>query len=445
MDVANRPDNHRGLMTLGQVLDRINTTLEVRPSLCEHETSTDRGLWAISVYRSLDLLSPSNRPSRAAILKTLRYFARRGSITAPVARSTWRRIYELACYCAHDPDWISANGPIMGASNATLEDLWGVQNPRRILRELARWGFIVPHQPKANGHRSYKRTKKGPQGSGWSLAALLVLHECLEEMRVEEERQRELFRQLPRAIAGTMRACISKLGAMPEDDIDRRSYESRIASLRHELASHARHDLERLLTHRAESLELEDAITKSLEAYASTSNAHTVSTQTDENVHLQYKRESRNPVSSGSAENAVSPDMVCIVAGERTNGPHADIDPYGIKTCGFTWSEAKHLFPFQADLIDLGNVPDHEKAPALARLVGVKRSELASAELSLGSIPTALCVMIAGQMQADGMLQKPASAYLRGMVAKARTNSLNLGHTVFARRKMMQPRYPATN
>lgn len=110
-------------------------------------------------------------------------------------------------------------------------------------------------------------------------------------------------------------------------------------------------------------------------------------------------------------------------------------DAFGIVRSGFTWSEAPHLFPFHAGMIDIARGPVNGTVEVLARLIGVSAVTAASAERRIGRDAATICLLMTGQHHADGMILKTPEAYLRGIIRKAGAGELNIGHSLFGRRE----------
>jgi hypothetical protein len=110
-------------------------------------------------------------------------------------------------------------------------------------------------------------------------------------------------------------------------------------------------------------------------------------------------------------------------------------DVFGIVRSGFTWSEAPHLFPFHAGMIDIARGPVNGTVEVLARLVGVSTMTAVSAERQIGRDAATICLLMTGQHHADGMILKTPEAYLRGIIRKAGSGELNIGHSLFGRRE----------
>ena len=218
----NPPERSEGLTSGGALpfsglLRHIQAEPDGAWEILKLSNAAQRAQWAASVYvclRNIDRTSELSKGKviRERVLTALRYLARRGSVTHPVSKALWNKLYVLTTMCAHEPDWSSAAGPLMGASNKTLEDSWGVSNARRSLRDLAQWGFVIPFCPKGNGHRSYKKTKDGPVGAGWSLAPLRLLVDALEVIAGREEQLRQLRLEVPdriKSAIGATRALVN--------------------------------------------------------------------------------------------------------------------------------------------------------------------------------------------------------------------------------------------
>jgi replication initiation protein RepC len=122
---------------------------------------------------------------------------------------------------------------------------------------------------------------------------------------------------------------------------------------------------------------------------------------------------------------------VAILHGSFQDSGQTDV--FGIVRSGFIWSEAPHLFPFHAGMIEIGRGPVNGTVETLARLIGVSTMTAASAERQIGRDAATICLVMTGQHHADGMILKTPEAYLRGLIRKAAAGELNIGHSLFGR------------
>lgn len=420
---------------LVKLADRLPTEI---PELL---TPADRSRWAALVYSSLrnaaNNLETPNKPLRARLLCALNYLAKRGSVTHPITRNTWGKLYELCLMCAHEQDWSAPAGPVMGASNKTLEDRWNIQNARRVLRELARWGMIIPFCAKGNGHRSYRRTASGPIGSGWSLAPLRILVKSIEDLVQTEEHLRMKRIELPRRTTDALRSASTLLRSVTDCSWANEA-EQKLGMLRAQRDQLRNADIAELqaICSDAEDflLEVEQLLQSAIRC---PDFADESSTRPDDTVHYQYNDSTNQGESSSSAEEEYAHDGRSLPASRSlgdTSKPGFE-DPYGIIRSGFSWRETSWLFPFTHDLINLRHGPTRSTPHELARLIGVSNNIADASVAALGIAATTLCLLITGQLVAESKIHKSADAYMRGIVRKAADGDLNIGHTVFARRR----------
>lgn len=436
-----------GARPLSGLLPRLRLDTDATWEIPELANSAERAKWAANVYvclrsSSMDAGLSEARAIRDRVVVALRYLAKRGSVTHPVSKGLWNKLYLLTTMCAHEPDWSSPSGPVMGASNKTLEDRWNVSNARRILRDLAGWGFIIPFCPKGNGHRSYKKTKDGPVGAGWSLAPLRLLVGTLEAIVEREEHLRLLRLEIPdriKSAIGAIRALVSPF----KDSCEWAA----VASKRLEALCKQRDRTNRGALSALEAC-LEDALSllQDVEDRLIDRPHHAISgketsTRADTPVQYLYSEAITDLVGNGSPGGRSGDDLPSTPTrrkGATSRDSFQDSkreDVFGIVRSGFTWGEAPHLFPFHAGMIDIARGPVNGTVEVLARLVGVSTTTAASAERKIGREAATICLLMTGQHHADGMILKTPEAYLRGIIRKAGAGELNIGHSLFGRRE----------
>jgi len=436
-----------GARPLSGLLPRLRLDSDGTWEITQLASSAERAKWAANVYVCLrssfidDELS-GGRAIRDRVVVALRYLAKRGSVTHPVSKGLWNKLYLLTTMCAHEPDWSSPSGPLMGASNKTLEDRWNVSNARRILRDLAGWGFVIPFCPKGNGHRSYKKTKDGPVGAGWSLAPLRLLVGTLEGIVEREEHLRLLRLEIPdriKSAIGAIRALVSPF----RDSCGWAAVAcKRLEDLCKQRDRTNRGALSALEACLQDALSLlQDVENQLIDTPHGTISGEEASTRTDTFVQYLYNESTTDSVGNGSAgsrsgNDLPSPTTVRKVATSRESFQDSERkDVFGIVRSGFTWAEAPHLFPFHAGMIDITRGPVNGTVEVLARLIGVSTMTAASAERRIGREAATICLLMTGQHHADGMILKTPEAYLRGIIRKAGAGELNIGHSLFGRRE----------
>ena len=424
--------------TLGQCLAPVRLDFASDWPIVELPDDQDRARWACMVYQSLRArgdCSECGKELRGRVLRALGELSEHGTVTIGVPPIVWRRLLQLVKLCAHEPDWGAINGPLMGASNARLEyDTWNTSNPRRTLNLIARWGFIIPFCPKGNGHRRYRSTRSGPEGSGWSLAPLLLMVDTLETLARSERDLRQAQRNLPNAIQSRIYAISSIIRPFVASTAWAIEAERELARLRLEKRNARKGAKSRLeaLLQRAEDL-LERVERETLADHEMADDGARMSTRSDTDEHYQYNDSKQRTVSSGQTGKARAADPRRGEIHSPQHSPPPD-DPFGIKRSGFTWSEAKHLFPFHEGLIQLEKGPTRGTTQILSRLIGVNASTGVYAEHILGTATATICLLMTGQMLDQGALVKSPEAYMRGLIRKAAAGELNIGHSLFGRR-----------
>lgn len=380
---------------------------------------------------------------RRRIVRVLDQFRQQGTVTLPPGRKTWERLHILAKLCAVGSDWASATGPIVGASNAVLEVQLGTTNVRRDLREMARWGLIVPFCPKGNGHRFYVPAKKGKTaaGAGWSLAPLVLMLEHLEETAREETRLRELRVALPSEIKAHLNAMRSVLKPFAERHAWAKVLGQAVLELAERRRNANRGSLETLRAILVDAEQLRQRVEDAAVSHATDpGRGMKASTRPDSCVHHQYNGNLTSNCRNGSAgarrtseaqkQPRRSPPKAPMA---RTHALRED-DRFGIKRSGFGWSEAEQLFPFIGGFLALPPRATIQDCHAVAPLIGVHPATVGRAIAQIGIEATLICLLITGQHSHDMEIERTPEIYMRGLMRRAREGDLNIGHTLFGRR-----------
>ena len=380
---------------------------------------------------------------RSRIIKVLGQFRDQGTITLPPSKKTWERLHILAKMCAAAADWTSQSGPIVGASNALLEVKLDTTNVRRDLREMARWGLIVPFCPKGNGHRYYVPAKPGKAaaGAGWSLAPLVLMIDHLEAVAAIETELRELRVALPAEIKAHLNAMRSLVAPF----VDAHSWAQELAFEIDRIAERRRLTARSSLTLMREILADARVLHERLQS-AIIAHSHLgardsrLSTTMDSTVRHQYNKNQSIDRKEGSAEGerreAAKDLRSCFkaeVQQHSTAALKAD-DAFGIRRSGFTWDEAPALFPFIRDFITLPSPPSVDSAHGIARVAGVTHSTAGLAIEKLGLEAALLCLLLTGQHSCDGEIRRSPEIYMRGLMHRAGNGDLNLGNSLFGLR-----------
>jgi hypothetical protein len=91
-------------------------------------------------------------------------------------------------------------------------------------------------------------------------------------------------------------------------------------------------------------------------------------------------------------------------------------------------------------MIDLTHGPVNGTVDALGHILGISPASARYAERRLGREAAVVCLLITGQHHYEGRIQRTPEAYLRGIIRKAAKGELNLGHSLFGRRELAEPR-----
>ena len=362
------------------------------PSLdlpAELTTARDQAAWAAKVQDACRASLPDvgdrdrGRTMRGRVTRILRGYATMPPVSLPYPRSTWRYLLSLAEMCARETHWDCATGPIVGCSNAVIEQRLG-SNARRIFRTLARHGFIIPHAPKGNGHRYIREHADGSfSGAGWSLAPLIALIDALELVDAQERDLRRLHVELPRAITDATRKIFALIQPFAEDDYEwAHTIVAQLADIRSRRDAYRKgppealqatlDTAERLLIHTrtvTTTLANGDIFEKS-----SSRVDHFVHHQDTDPESLQLNVTSLPEQRSGG--------------GERPNfnrrAEDSDEDRHGIKRSGFKWAEAPTLFPWLGIIKTLEGPNSRAWSYQLARSLHVSDAAVSQAQRQMG-------------------------------------------------------------
>lgn len=384
---------------------------------------------------------------RNRVVRVLGQFASTGTVTLGVGQKTWQRAYELSKMCAAARDWPSQTGAIIGASNAVLEERLGTVQVRRVFRELAAWGLIVPLSPKGNGHRLYVPAKGGApaKGCGWSLLPLSLMIDHLEEVAQEEAELMKLRVALPQDILNHVNAMRSLIKPFLEEGEWASAIKIKIEEIGARRTKARRSTVGKLQAILDDAIALSKDVEAAVLSQSGTESVSKMSTRPDTGVHLQYNRKLSQDCSDGLAggrradgEPAHEPCSKGKMS-EKEQGKENDQDQFGIVRSGFSWSETPALFPWAADLHD-GAAPTAEKLQKISRFTGISGASVGRAIELVGMEVAMLCVLITGQHHTDGQVQRTPEVYFRGMLRRAKERDLNIGHTLFGRReKLLEP------
>lgn len=384
---------------------------------------------------------------RNRVVRVLGQFASTGTVTLGVGQRTWQRAYELGKMCAAAKDWPSQTGAIIGASNAVLEERLGTVQVRRVFRELAAWGLIVPLSPKGNGHRLYVPAKGGApaKGCGWSLLPLSLMIDYLEEVAQDEAELMKLRVALPQDILNHVNAMRSLIKPFLEEGEWASALKIQIEEVATRRTKAKRSTVAKLQAILEDAINLSKDVEAALLGRSAPDSASKVSSRPDTGVHLQYNRKLSQHCSDGSAAgrraSGGSDHEPCSKGkmSEKQAGQERDQDQFGIVRSGFSWSEAPALFPWAAELHD-GAAPTAEKLQQISRFTGISGPSVGRAIELVGMEVAMLCVLITGQHHSEGQVQRTPEVYFRGMLKRARDRDLNIGHTLFGRReKCLEP------
>jgi len=131
----------------------------------------------------------------------------------------------------------------------------------------------------------------------------------------------------------------------------------------------------------------------------------------------------------------------------RTTKPSAQkggpgVEDFGLKAANYHPSEAADLFPATEGLIETGG---HGTVQNLAAISGVNNALAKRVELSIGALPTSVCLLIIAQKLAKGELLTTPDQYLGGMWKRARSGDLNLGKSIKGLRKKLTTNHPSAH
>ena len=441
------PREHDSGRSIGDILAHQPPLPFLTPHMLTERISSpaEAAQWSALIATTMSS-GPRPRDAYSRVMASLHYLARHGTCLHPLSPTRWRRLEGLAALCGHRGDWQSRSGPVIGASNATLETHLGITNVRRELRDLAAWGLIIPHQLKGNGHRYYGRRHLDGMvdASGWALAPLVVLVEELEHLVERDKQLRLLFVTLPKQITAVLR---SARNLIPEEAPDALAeHRTKIAELAAMRDSARGHSVEALRSALAEATNLLFEIQSTLAAL-DTDLVAKLSSKVDAPDHPTYNETKPESVRNGSAEGRSGNGGDPLPASRRVepSSLNDETDRFGIQRSGFEWTEAETLFPAIAGLTQIARSPTADDIALLGNILQINPQLCWRATRILGAPATALCLMITAQHLADGHIIKTPAAYFNGLVSRARADDLNLGHTIFGRRQAGPRPKGATN
>ncbi|QNE07784.1 hypothetical protein [Croceicoccus marinus] len=396
-------------------------------------TKEDRARWARVVEDRLNALptvpdAAVGKDVRNRIFRAASFLERQGTVSHPSTRCHWRNVVSLLKVAACDADFWSPSGPLIGLGDAKLQDKTGLQNTTRLFRELGKHGLVIAWNAKRNGRRGWHRRQDGTvTGSGYSLAPLLFLIDAVE-LLVDEERERLRARvTLPEEINASL-ATVRRILAehdLPDDHVAR--LQDAMSELAAERDNARRGRLERLV--------------------AAAERARRLATEAEEaaaTVRAAQRRERNCPVQRDESvpaytnENLTNRSVESMAGGRSGDGdPSTDTssDRFGITRSGFEWREAPHLFPFIEGMVAIEPANLRRAAFTIGRLIQVQPNTIDRALRAIGIEATTICLLLTGQHQALGEIRKTSEIYFRGLLAKARADDLNIGHSLFGRRE----------
>jgi hypothetical protein len=456
---AQRKSGHEEAAAIGDILWNLPITpggkLDV---IQELNTPEARATHAARVMKMMDQFAPAGSAARGKerrrrILDVLEQFSQKPPVTIDVPRSVWRDLHAAAAYvAAKDEQWDSSCGPLIAASNVHLHGRIGWSKARTHISRMAQYGFTIPYRLAGNGKRYFalSKGKDAPHASGWSLAPLLLLEEHLIDLARRERTIADHHMTLPRQISAATStayrlirtfdkrvewACAArwKLDILTNEQRkhSRRKTSAETISRLKKIASLAEQLLERI-THRLTN-ETEPSVTEKK------------GTRVPETRHHHYSSDSVSGIVGDSAEGrsgdigtsspASSTDERSEFSRRREEPSPSASDPHGIERSGFEWSEAPALFPCIKDMIELGGNPGLNELHKVAQACQINQRTAAYASGMLGPKVALLCVLIAAQRLSEGSIQKTTEAYMQGLIKKARSGDLNIGHTLFGRRE----------
>ncbi|MEP3145523.1 replication initiation protein RepC [Qipengyuania citrea] len=403
-------------------------------------TREDRVRWARIVEGRLNALpavpdAAVGKEVRTRIFRAASFLERQGTVSHPSTRCHWRNVVSLLKVAACDADFWSPTGPLIGIGDAKLQDKTGLQNTTRLFRELAKHGLVIAWNAKSNGRRGWHRRKDGTvAGSGYSLAPLLFLIDAVE-LLVDEERERLRSRvTLPEEINASL-ALIRRV--LAEHDLAD-PFVARMQNAMSELAAERdnarRGRLERLVAAADRARHLAAEAEKAAAA-----------------VRTAQRREENCPVQRDESvpaytnENLTNRSVEGLAGGRSGDGgpsTETSSDRFGITRSGFEWREAPHLFPFVSGMVSIEPANLRRTAFALGRIIQVQPNTIDRAVRSIGIEAATICLLLTGQHQAMDQIRRTPEIYFRGLLARARQDDLNIGHSLFGRREQVGSHRP---
>ena len=432
--------------------------LDRLPRLSDKADRTAYSAQVVALMRSYPTMGTEidGERRRRKILDILKEFSTSAPVTVDIPKVVWQYAYASADKIATNRShWDSSNGPLIAASNATLQKKLGWTEPRKQIERLAEYGFVVPYCLSGNGKR-YIRTKSSDRGvdaSGWSLAPLLLLEDYLTELSSRERLVREQHMDLPRQITAATRQAYRMLSVLEDGAAVRgRKKLDAIAIWKKKIAGR-RVSRQGVKTLKLMAVAAERYLERLLMQLAPSKFSEIPDprpTRVGVQTHHQYSSESSLVNVTGLAERRsgdVPPSPQREVPSARSRGQEtekieasADTDEFGVERSGFMWDEAPALFPFISGLIDLGDSPGLDELHATARLARIAPSAAARASGKLGTKVALLCILITGHHLHEGKIRKTPDTYLNALVKRAELGELNIGHTLFGRREALYGR-----
>lgn len=452
------------VLAIGDLINTIPIAVRTRLERIEEvDTPAAKAEYAARVIRMMNQFPSAGSAShgkrrKQRLIAILDQFSRTPPVTIDVPRGVWRDLHDAAAYvAAKEEQWDSSCGPLIAASNLHLQVRLGWSKARSNLSRMARYGFATPYRLPGNGKRHFAVSKGAnePDASGWSLAPLMLLEEYLTDLAERERLIADHHMRLPREITGTTSTAYRLIRPYEQNSLWARAIRWKLDVLAKEQRKYGRrrtcartisqlkriHNLaERLL----------DRILGELARTSDASFTEKTGTRVPRSGHHQYSINPESGYVTGLAEGRIG-DMdrarsaSTDYAEERLQkvdrgASRRDTDPHGIERSGFDWSEAPALFPCIKGMISLGDRPSLNELHKVAQACQISQATAAAASGALGTQVALLCALITGQHLSEGKIRKNSDAYMRGLISKARTGDLNIGHTLFGRRESIYGR-----
>ena len=397
------------------------------------DDETDQERWADLIETRLAALPASpdaakGKAIRDRIFRAASFLAEQGTVSHASTRCQWRNLVALLKLTACDADFWSPTGPVIGVCDARVQERTGQQNTRRLFKQLQEHGLVIPWCAKTNGRRHWRRRRDGTvEAAGWSLAPLIFVIDAIE-LLVDEERERIRLRiELPQEITAALqgiRKLISR-GRLPEPMAADAAL--RAAELTKERDNAKKGRLERLV-HAAATAE---ALFTTLKVAAAVPECEPMReescpVQRDESVPAHTNDHSRSYSVDGLAEGR---------SGDGVTPSSTSSDRFGIERSGFEWRETPHLFPFTSGIVEIVPSDLRRSTFSIGRVLQIQANTIDRAIRTIGLDATTICLLLTGQHHADGQIRRTCEIYFRGLMARAREDNLNIGHSLFGRRE----------